>query len=255
MSGHNKWSTIKHKKGAADAKRGKVFSRVSKEIIMAAKEGGPDPDLNARLRSAVAAAKAAHMPNDNIERAIKKGAGGGDGVAMESLSYEGYAAGGVAVIVNCLSDNRNRTAADIRSFFNKYNCNLGASGSVSWKFHRKAKFVVEGEAANEEKLFEILVDGGVDVEDITVEDDVAEIIAAPEAFSDVFTALEKAGITATESSMALIPENMTTINDINTARSVQKFIDVLEDYDDAQEVYTDMEISDEVAEQLAAEEE
>ena len=113
MSGHNKWSTIKHKKGAADAKRGKVFSRVSKEIIMAAKEGGPDPDLNARLRSAVAAAKAANMPNDNIERAIKKGAGGGDGVAMESLSYEGYAAGGVAVIVNCLSDNRNRTAADI----------------------------------------------------------------------------------------------------------------------------------------------
>ena len=255
MSGHNKWSTIKHKKGAADAKRGKVFSRVSKEIIMAAKEGGPDPDLNARLRSAVAVAKAANMPNDNIERAIKKGAGGGDGVAMESLSYEGYAAGGVAVIVNCLSDNRNRTAADIRSFFNKYNCNLGASGSVSWKFHRKAKFVVEGEAANEEKLFEILVDGGVDVEDITVEDDVAEIIAAPEAFSDVFTALEKAGITATESSMALIPENMTTINDINTARSVQKFIDVLEDYDDAQEVYTDMEISDEVAEKLAEEEE
>ena len=243
MSGHNKWSTIKHKKGAADAKRGKVFSRVSKEIIMAAKEGGPDPDLNARLRSAVAAAKAANMPNDNIERAIKKGAGGGDGVAMESLSYEGYAAGGVAVIVNCLSDNRNRTAADIRSFFNKYNCNLGAIN------------VVEGEAANEEKLFEILVDGGVDVEDITVEDDVAEILAAPEAFSDVFSALEKAGITATESSMALIPENMTTITDINTARSVQKFIDVLEDYDDAQEVYTDMEISDEVAEQLAAEEE
>ena len=255
MSGHNKWSTIKHKKGAADAKRGKVFSRVSKEIIMAAKEGGPDPDLNARLRSAVAAAKAANMPNDNIERAIKKGAGGGDGVAMESLSYEGYAAGGVAVIVNCLSDNRNRTAADIRSFFNKYNCNLGASGSVSWKFHRKAKFVVEGEAANEEKLFEILVDGGVDVEVITVEDDVAEIIAAPEAFSDVFTALEKAGITATESSMALIPENMTTITDINTARSVQKFLDVLEDYDDAQEVFTDMEISDEVAEKLAEEEE
>ena len=255
MSGHSKWATIKHKKGAADAKRGKIFSKIAKEIMILAKQGGGDPNANAALRNMLAKAKSVNMPNDNIERAIKKGAGGGDGVAMESLSYEGYAAGGVAVIVNCLSDNRNRTAADIRSFFNKYNCNLGASGSVSWKFHRKAKFVVEGEAANEEKLFEILVDGGVDVEDITVEDDVAEIIAAPEAFSDVFTALEKAGITATESSMALIPENMTTINDINTARSVQKFIDVLEDYDDAQEVYTDMEISDEVAEQLAAEEE
>ena len=129
MSGHNKWSTIKHKKGAADAKRGKIFSRVSKEIIMAAKEGGADPALNARLRSAIAAAKAANMPNDNVDRAIKKGAGGGDGTVMETLSYEGYAAGGVAVIVNCLSDSRNRTAADIRSFFNKYNCG-GASGSV-----------------------------------------------------------------------------------------------------------------------------
>ncbi len=254
MSGHNKWSTIKHKKGAADAKRGKIFSRVSKEIIMAAKEGGADPALNARLRSAIAAAKAANMPNDNVDRAIKKGAGGGDGIVMETLSYEGYAAGGVAVIVNCLSDNRNRTAADIRSFFNKYNCSLGASGSVSWKFHRKAKFVIEGEAADEEKLFEILLDGGVDVEDISVDEDYAEIIAPPEAFGAVLGALEKAGITASESSIALIPENLMEVTDVNVAKSVQKFIEVLEDYDDAQEVYTDMDISDEVAEALAAEE-
>ena len=250
MSGHNKWSSIKHKKGAADAKRGKIFSRVAKEIIMAAKEGGGDPELNARLRSAVAAAKAANMPNDNIDRAIKKGTGGGDGVQMDVLSYEGYAAGGVAVIINCLSDNRNRTAADIRSFFNKYNCNLASSGSVSWKFHRKARFVVEGEAANEEKLFEILLDGGADVEDISVDDGVAEILGAPDAFSDILEILEKASIPVSESNIALIPENMTTITDVNVARQVQKFIDILEDYDDAQEVFTDMEISDEVAEQM-----
>lgn len=255
MSGHNKWSSIKHKKGAADAKRGKIFSRVSKEIIIAAKEGGGDPALNARLRSAVAAAKAANMPNDNIDRAIKKGCGGGEGAAMESLSYEGYAAGGVAIIVNCLSDNRNRTAADIRSFFTRYNCNLGGSGAVSWKFHRKARFVVEGPEADEEKLFNLLLEGGADVEDISVEDDVAEIIAPPEAFADILGIFEKNGIQPTESSITLIPENTTVISDINVAKQVQKFLDVLEDYDDAQEVVNDMELSDEVAAQLAAEEE
>ena len=255
MSGHNKWSSIKHKKGAADAKRGKIFSRISKEIIIAAKEGGGDPDLNARLRSAVAAAKAANMPNDNIDRAIKKGLGGGEGTQLDSLTYEGYAAGGVAVIVNCLSDNRNRTAADIRSFFTRHNCNLGNTGAVSWKFHRKARFIIEGEDADEEKLFNLLLEGGADVEDISVDDGVAEITAAPEAFSDILKILEENKIQATESTITLIPENTTVISDINTARSVQKFLDALEDYDDAQEVVNDMEVSDEVAEQLAAEEE
>lgn len=254
MSGHNKWSSIKHKKGAADAKRGKIFSRISKEIIMAAKEGGGDIDLNARLRSAIAAAKAVNMPNDNVDRAIKKGTGEGDGTVMEVLSYEGYAAGGVAVIVNCLSDNRNRTAADIRAFFNKHNCNMAGAGAVSWKFQRKAKFLIEGEAADEEKLFELLLDGGADVEDISVEDGEAEIIAAANAFGDVLKILEDAKITASESSIALIPENTTMISDITVARQVQKFIEVLEDYDDAQEVYTDMEVTDEVLEQLAEDE-
>ena len=255
MSGHNKWSSIKHKKGAADAKRGKIFSRISKEIIIAAKEGGGDPDLNARLRSAVAAAKAANMPNDNIDRAIKKGLGGGEGTQMDSLTYEGYAAGSVAVIVNCLSDNRNRTAADIRSFFTRHNCNLGNNGAVSWKFHRKARFVIEGPDADEEKLFNLLLEGGADVEDISVDDGVAEITAAPEAFSDILKILEENKIQATESTITLIPENTTVVSDINVARSVQKFLDALEDYDDAQEVVNDMELSDEVAEQLAAEEE
>lgn len=253
MSGHNKWSSIKHKKGAADAKRGKIFSRVSKEIIMAAKDGGGDIELNARLRAAVTAAKAANMPNDNIDRAIKKGTGEGGGAVMELLSYEGYAAGGVAVIINCLSDNRNRTAADIRSFFNKYNCNMAGAGAVSWKFHRKAKFLIEGEDANEEKLFNLLLEGGADVEDISVHDDEAEIIAPANAFSDVLKILEDAKITASESSIALIPENTTVITDVNVARQVNKFIDILEDYDDAQEVFTDMEISDEVLEKLEEE--
>ncbi|MFA6814804.1 MAG: YebC/PmpR family DNA-binding transcriptional regulator [Lentisphaeria bacterium] len=255
MSGHNKWSSIKHKKGAADAKRGKIFSRISKEIIIAAKEGGGDIDLNPRLRSAVAAGKAVNMPNDNIDRAVKKGTGELGGALMEILSYEGYAAGGVAIIVNCLSDNRNRTAADIRSFFNKYNCNMGGSGAVSWKFHRKARFVIEGENADEEKLFDLLLNGGADVEDIDVDDDEAEIIAPPEAFNDILKILEAAGITATESSVALIPENTTEVSDAGVARQVQKFIDALEDYDDAQEVYNDMEVTDEVAEKLAEDEE
>jgi len=194
------------------------------------------------------------MPNDNIERAIKKGTGEGGGAAMEVLSYEGYAAGGVAVIVNCLSDNRNRTAADIRSFFNKYNCNLAGSGAVSWKFHRKARFVIEGENADEEKLFDLLLEGGADVDDISVEDGVAEITAAPEAFGQILGLLEKANIVATESSIALIPENMTTVSEANVARQVNKFVDVLEDYDDAQEVFTDMEITDEVAAALEEDE-
>jgi YebC/PmpR family DNA-binding regulatory protein len=254
MSGHNKWSSIKHKKGAADAKRGKIFSRVSKEIIMAAKEGGGDVELNARLRAAIAAAKAANMPNDNIDRAIKKGTGEGGEAVMEMLSYEGYAAGGVGVIVNCLSDNRNRTAADIRSFFNKYNCSMANTGAVSWKFHRKAKFLIEGENADEEKLFNLLLEGGADVEDISVEDGEAEIIAPATAFGEVLKILEEANITASESSIALIPENMTMISDVNVARQVTKFIDVLEDYDDAQEVFTDMEITDEVLAQLEEDE-
>ena len=255
MSGHNKWSSIKHKKGAADAKRGKIFSRVSKEIIIAAKEGGADPELNAPLRAAIAAAKAANMPNDNIDRAIKKGVGGGEGTVMDSLCYEGYAAGGVAVIVNCLSDNRNRAAADIRSIFNRYNCNMANSGAVSWKFHKKARFVVEGEAADEEKLFNILLEGGADVEDISVEDGTAEIIAAPTSFSEILKIFEENKITATEAVLTQIPENTTVISDVTVAKQDQKFIAALDDYDDTQEVLTDMELSDEVAKALAAEEE
>jgi YebC/PmpR family DNA-binding regulatory protein len=253
MSGHNKWSTIKHKKGAADAKRGKLFSRLAKEITMAAREGGGDPLMNAPLRSAVATAKAANMPNDNIDRAIKKGTGELEGGALEELNYEGYAPGGVAVIVQALSDNRNRTAAEVRNVFNKYNCNMAGAGAVSWMFHRKARFLIEGEAADEEALYELLLGSDVDVEEITVEDGTAEIVAPPEAFGDIMAALEGKGVTATESGVTMIPENTTEVTELSTARSVLRFIEALEDDDDVQSVVSNLEMPDELMEQLADE--
>lgn len=250
MSGHNKWSSIKHKKGAADAKRGKIFSRVTKEIMMAAREGGGDPELNARLRQAVIAARAANMPNDNIIRAIKKATGEIAGPAMEEIQYEGYAAGGVAVIVHCLTDNRNRTAADVRSLFTRANASMAANGAVSWMFHRKSRFVVEGEHADEEKLMELLLDAGVDVEDISVDDGTAEIIGAPDAFGAIAAALEKAGIPISESSVIMAPENTTAVSTKEDAKKVLRFIEALEDYDDVQVVYSNLEIPDELAAQL-----
>jgi YebC/PmpR family DNA-binding regulatory protein len=254
MSGHNKWSTIKHKKGAADAKRGKLFSRLAKEITLAAREGGGDPLMNPRLRSAVATAKAANMPNDNIDRAIKKGTGELEGGALEELNYEGYAPGGVAVIVQALSDNRNRTAAEVRNVFNKYNCNMAGAGAVSWMFNRKAQFVIEGEAANEEALFELLLGNDIDVEEISVDDGTAEIIAPPEAFGAIMAALEAEGIAVSESSVTMVPENTTEVSEVGTARSVLRFIEALEDDDDVQSVVSNLEMTDEVMEQLAGEE-
>ncbi len=253
MSGHNKWSSIKHKKGAADAKRGKIFSRLGKEITLAARDGGGDSSMNPRLRAAIGAAKAANMPSDNVERAIKKGTGELEGAALEELSYEGYAPGGVAVIVNCLSDNRNRTAAEIRNLFTKYNASLANSGAVSWMFQRKARFVVEGEAADEEGLLELLLDNEVDVEDLQVSDDMAEIIAPPEAFGAVVETLEKAGITTTQSGQVLVPENTVELTEVATARSVLRFIEIIEDAEDVQEVYSNFELADDLMEQLAAE--
>jgi YebC/PmpR family DNA-binding regulatory protein len=254
MSGHNKWSSIKHKKGAADAKRGKLFSRVTKEIMLSAREGGGDINLNARLRQAVTSARAVNMPNDNIERAIKKATGELGGAALEEIQYEGYAPGGVAVIVHVITDNRNRTAADVRTIFNRANASMAGSGSVSWMFHRKSRFVIEGENANEEKLLEILLDAGADVEEIQVSETTAEILAAADAFGDVVAALEKSGIAISESSVAMIPENTVPLATREDAKKVLRFIETLEDYDDVQVVYSNLEIPDAVMEQLAAEE-
>ncbi|MBT3376772.1 MAG: YebC/PmpR family DNA-binding transcriptional regulator [Lentisphaerae bacterium] len=253
MSGHNKWSSIKHKKGAADAKRGKMFSRLGKEITMAARDGGGDIDMNPRLRSAVTAAKAVNMPADNIERAVKKGTGELEGGVIEELSYEGYAAGGVAIIVNCLSDNRNRTAAEIRNIFTKNNSSLAGNGAVAWMFHRKARFLVTGEAADEERLLEVLMDADADVEDIDVSDEGAEILGPPEAFADILSALEAEEIPVSESSLAMVPENTLEVTEAATARQVLRMIEALEDNDDAQEVYSNFEMSETLMEQLAAE--
>lgn len=244
MSGHNKWSTIKHKKGAADAKRGKLFSRLGKEITMAARGGGSDADLNPPLRAAIAAAKNVNMPNDNIDRAIKKGTGELGGGPLEELNYEGYAPGGIAVIVNCLTDNRNRTAANIRSYFTKYNGNLAGSGAVAWQFHRKSVFSVA--SSDEEALLELLLEAGVDVEDLDVEDGVAEIIAPPDAFGAISEALEAAGIAIEESGIRLVPENTTPIADVSTAKQVLRLIDIIEEDDDVQEVVANFEMSDEI---------
>lgn len=249
MSGHSKWSTIKHKKGAADAKRGKIFSSLGKDITIAARSGGGDADLNPPLRAAITAAKNANMPNDNIDRAVKKGTGELAGGPLEELNYEGYGPGGVALIANCLTDNRNRTAANVRAAFNKYNGNLAGAGAVSWQFHRKALFTVLD--ADEETLLEILMEADVDVEDLTVEDGVAEILAPPTAFGEVADALEKAGIKTEESAMRLIPENTTPVTDVSTAKQLMRLIDVLEDDEDVQEVVANFEMTDELMDEVA----
>jgi YebC/PmpR family DNA-binding regulatory protein len=253
MSGHNKWSSIKHKKGAADAKRGKLFSRLSKEITMAAREGGGDPDMNARLRSAVDSAKNENMPNDNIDRAIKKGTGELEGGALEELVYEGYGPGGVAILITCLSDNRNRTAASMRTYFTKHNSSLAGSGAVAWMFHRKAQFTITGEHADEDTLLDALLEAGADAETVEAEDDEATILAPPEAFAEVLDALKAADIPVASSGVTMIPENTTPVNEVGEARQLTRLIDALEDDEDVQEVFANFEFPDDIMEKLAGE--
>lgn len=251
MSGHNKWSSIKHKKAASDAKKGKAFSRISKELMLASKTGGKDPDTNVRLRSAILAARNANMPKDNIDRAIKKGAGELDGQALEEISYEGYAVGGVAVMVDCLTDNRNRTAAEVRNIFSKANGTLAGNGAVAWIFDRKARFVVQGESANEDKLMETCFDGGVDISDITVNEGSADIVAPPEEFEKLAGVLERAGITPTESGIVRVPSNEVAVTDSSVARQVLRLLDTLEECDDVQNVYANAAINDTILGELS----
>ena len=249
MSGHSKWANIKHKKDAADKLKGKAFSRIGKEIMVAAKNGS-DPDSNPRLRAALAAAKAANMPNANIERAIKKGAGELGDVTYEEVTYEGYGPAGTAIIVECLTDNKNRTICDVRMAFDRNNGNLAASGAVAWMFQRKAHFVIEGENADEEKLMDLVLDAGAD--DISVEDGVAEIWGAPEAFADISKALEDADIACSEAGISRQPENTVEIKDVHTAQQVLRLIDKLEDLDDVQSVHANDDIADDIMEQIDA---
>ena len=248
MSGHSKWANIKHKKDAADKARGRIFSRLGKEIMVAAKMGGGDVDTNPRLRSGIAAAKAANMPNANIDRAIKKGLGELGDVTFEEIQYEGYAAGGVALLIDCLTDNRNRSASEVRTTLDRNNGNLASSGSVAYMFKRQSHFVIEGENADEDKLMDLVLDAGA--EDLIVEDGVAEIWGDPSAFEDIADALAAAGITASEAAVTRRPDNTVSITDVHTAEQVLKLIDKLEDLDDVQEVTGNFEIDDSIADQV-----
>ena len=246
MSGHNKWSTIKHKKGAADAKRGKVFTKLIKEITVAAKLGGGDPDGNPRLRTAIDKAKAENMPKDNVERAIKKGVGGLEGVNYEETTYEGYGPGGTAVLVEVMTDNRNRTVSDVRSIFSKCNGNMGETGCVSWLFDKKGLLVFP-KSTDFDQLFEASIEAGAD--DVTDEEEQYEVLTDPSAFHQVKTALEGAGFKAESAEITMIPQTMVKLDGKN-AENMLKLMDRLEDNDDVQNVYANFDISAEDMEKM-----
>ncbi len=246
MSGHNKWSTIKRKKGANDAKRGKIFTKIIKEIIISAKEGGGDPDSNARLRLAIQNAKGANMPKDNIERAIKK-AVGSDADNYVETSFEGYGPGGIAVFTECLTDNNNRTVASIRAAYNKHGGKLGTNGSLSSFFDRKGVFTISKEGISQEEIELELIDAGA--QDFEDDDDTMTITCAMEDFGSVNRKLNELGIEPDEAGLKRIP-NTTKSLDIESARKVMKFVEVLEDDDDVQNVYHNLEITDELANEL-----
>jgi YebC/PmpR family DNA-binding regulatory protein len=249
MSGHSKWSTIKRKKGAIDAKRGKIFSKLIKEITVAARQGGSDPEGNPRLRAAIAAAKAENMPKDNISRAISKGSGTGDGVVYEEVLYEGYGPGGVAVLVECMTDNRNRTVADVRHFFSKSNGNLGENGCVAWMFEKKGLILVDKETISEDDLMEAALEAGAD--DVIEEESEFQVITGVENFSDVIETFEERGIATIEAAIAMIPTNSVEVSDEQIAVSLLKLLENLEDHDDVQKVHANFDIDAALMERLS----
>jgi YebC/PmpR family DNA-binding regulatory protein len=249
MSGHSKWHTIKHKKGALDAKRGKLFTKLIKEITISARVGGGgDTNGNARLRKAVSDAKAANMPNDTIERAIRRGTGEEDGVTYDEITYEGYGPGGVAVMVEATTDNRNRTVSELRHLFSKNGGNLGESGSVAWIFHKKGSIVIEAGAKSEDEMMEIALEAGAD--DIQAEDGIFQIYTSPESFHAVLEAIKAKGIEPASASVALIPQNFVKLEGTQ-ATHMLKLYDALDDHDDVQNVYANFDIDADVLEQSA----
>ncbi len=249
MSGHSKWSTIKHKKAALDAKRGKVFTRVIKELTVSAKVGGGDPDGNPRLRSAIAEAKAANMPADNIKRAIMKGTGELPGVTYEDVVYEGYGPGGVAIYVEVLTDNKMRTTPEIRHVFTKHGGDLGQPNSVSWMFEKKGQFSIPASAASEEQLMEIVLAAGAD--DLQAVDDNLEVTCSPSVFGQLQDALEKAKIVPTQAKLAMLP---TTVVELDAKKAGQclKLLEILEDHDDVQNVFANLSFDDDAVSQEAS---
>ena len=249
MSGHSKWSTIKRKKGALDAKRGKIFTRLIKEITVAARMGGGDPEGNPRLRTAIATAKSENMPKDNIERAIKKGTGELEGAVYEEISYEGYGPGGVAVLVDCMTDNKNRTVADIRHAFSKSGGNLGETGCVSWMFEKKGSIVVDKDTIGEEELMDKALEAGAD--DVVEDDNVFQVVTAPDDFETVREGLEAEGIKFLEASVAMIPQNVVDITEEKPAKQILRLLESLEEHDDVQNVFSNFDISDEIMEAVS----
>jgi YebC/PmpR family DNA-binding regulatory protein len=239
MSGHSKWSTIKHKKAAQDAKRGKLFTKLIKELTVAAKLGGGDVDGNPRLRSAVAAARAANMPADNVKRAIKKGTGELPGVSYEEVTYEGYGPGGVAILIETLTDNRMRTTPEIRHLFTKHNGSMGEPNSVAWMFQKRGSLTIPPGSRSEETLLEIALEAGA--EDFEQQDEQFEVSTRPEALHAVQEALEAAGVTVSQASLVMEPQNTVTLEGQKAAQCL-KLLDVLEDQDDAQNVWANLEI-------------
>lgn len=251
MSGHSKWSTIKHKKAKVDSQRAVVFQKYSRELIVSARLGGPDPAGNFRLRTAIEKAKAAGLPNDNIKRAIEKGAGAGAADNYEELIYEGYAAGGVAVVVEAMTDNRNRTAGDIRSFFTKFNGSLGATGCVGWMFDQRGVITFNADNTDFEKLFEAAI--SLDALDVTEEDDETyKVLTSPENFQAVVEGLEAAGFQSETSELSRIPQNTVEVTDEQTAKYVMLLLEKLEEHDDVQNVYANCDIPDEILQKLDA---
>jgi YebC/PmpR family DNA-binding regulatory protein len=250
VSGHSKWSSIKHKKGAADAKRGKLFSKLSRAIIVAAKQGGPDPGGNLALQNALAQARSYSMPKDNIERAIARGSGTeSDAQDFETVIYEGYGPGGVAVIVEALTDNRNRTASDVRHAFDKNDGNLGTSGAVAWLFERRGVVLVPADGVDEDELTLAAAEGGAD--DVSLDGSTYEVVSAPEALTAVREAIEAAGFTLDSAELTLVPKTTVEVADEAAAKKILRLIDQLEENDDVQDVYANFDIPERVLEAVA----
>jgi YebC/PmpR family DNA-binding regulatory protein len=251
MSGHSKWKTIQHKKGAADAKRGKIFSKMAKELMVVAKAGGGSPDTNTALRNLIVRCKAVSMPNDNIDRAIKKGTGELAADIMEEITYEGFSDGGVGVVVKVLTDNKNRAAAEIRHLFTKMASGFASQGAVSRGFKRRGQIFVDAKAVEEDKLMDIVLNAGA--EDMSRDGEQFEILTDPNAFNGVMEALEKAGIKTDDSEIRLVPETYVPVTEKSVAKAVMKFVDALEDNDDVQNVYTNMDLDDAVLAEMEKE--
>lgn len=250
MAGHNKWSKVKHIKGAADAKKGKIFTKLIKEIMIAAKLGGGDPDGNPRLRTAIQLARAASMPKDNIERGIKKGTGQLEGATIEEALYEGYGPGGVALLVETTSDNKNRTVSDIRNIFSKGGCSLGESGSVMWMFDRCGQLYFDGSKFTEDQVMEVALEAGA--QDVNTSDGMVEVTTGPTDFYSVKEAFDRVGMHPQEAGLGYNPKTTIKVEDKNTAEKLIKFLETIEDHDDVQKVHANFEMEDNLLTQVTA---